>query len=340
MDKLKYFNSSIFESRDGIKLALLKYLEDINRTDMFRISRSHASLSDDDKEWVDKVRQKLGVPALEDSVRVGVKINQSVLTEMVKLVDFVVLAGPNRDVVNPSRIRAIPLMFARHWSNDSIERDQVYPALISALSECTGEVLVPGSGAGRLLYEIAKSGHEVVGVEHDPLALLVFASVLAGKSVEVVPNVLETCNRVHACDNEGRLICPEIEIDHSILGKISLYGNDFWKLKFVNSRFSSVVTCFFIDSVSATLVELVGEISRLLKTGGIWVNCGPLGFHYNGEPMTGRKETFSLEQLRIALTDGGFEIVNESIINTTYIGNHKSMMKTIHICPFFVAKKL
>jgi carnosine N-methyltransferase len=40
-----------------------------------------------------------------------------------------------------------------------------------------------------------------------------------------------------------------------------------------------VVTCFFIDTAH-NIVEYLQTIYKMLKKGGVWVNLGPLLYHY------------------------------------------------------------
>ncbi len=42
----------------------------------------------------------------------------------------------------------------------------------------------------------------------------------------------------------------------------------------------SVVTCFFIDTAH-NICEYLECINKILKKGGIWVNLGPLLWHYS-----------------------------------------------------------
>lgn len=44
-----------------------------------------------------------------------------------------------------------------------------------------------------------------------------------------------------------------------------------------------VVTCFFMDTAH-NIIEYIECISNILKKGGIWVNIGPLLYHYSEQP--------------------------------------------------------
>ena len=57
----------------------------------------------------------------------------------------------------------------------------------------------------------------------------------------------------------------------------------------------SVVTCFFIDTAHNVL-DYLACINKILKVGGIWVNLGPLLWHYSEQPHEMQIE-LSLEEL-------------------------------------------
>ncbi|KAK2351326.1 S-adenosyl-L-methionine-dependent methyltransferase superfamily protein [Trifolium repens] len=67
----------------------------------------------------------------------------------------------------------------------------------------------------------------------------------------------------------------------------------------------AVVTCFFIDTAHNS-VEYIEIISQILKDGGVWINLGPLFYHF---------------------AHYGFEFEKERTIETPYTTNPKSMMQ-------------
>lgn len=46
-----------------------------------------------------------------------------------------------------------------------------------------------------------------------------------------------------------------------------------------NEEWDCVITLFFIDTAHNVL-EYIDVIKRILKKGGIWINLGPLLYHY------------------------------------------------------------
>lgn len=49
------------------------------------------------------------------------------------------------------------------------------------------------------------------------------------------------------------------------------------------ASWDSVVTCFFIDTANNVL-QYVDLIAKILRKGGIWINYGPLLYHYHDQP--------------------------------------------------------
>ena len=44
-----------------------------------------------------------------------------------------------------------------------------------------------------------------------------------------------------------------------------------------------LVTCFFIDTAH-NLMDYLQTLNRIMKIGGLWVNIGPLHWHYSEQP--------------------------------------------------------
>lgn len=44
----------------------------------------------------------------------------------------------------------------------------------------------------------------------------------------------------------------------------------------------AVITCFFIDT-APVVIEYIEVIERILKPGGVWINMGPLLYHWSKE---------------------------------------------------------
>ena len=45
------------------------------------------------------------------------------------------------------------------------------------------------------------------------------------------------------------------------------------------SQFSAVVTCFFLDT-ARNVARYLDVLCHMLRPDGVWINCGPLLYHY------------------------------------------------------------
>ena len=57
------------------------------------------------------------------------------------------------------------------------------------------------------------------------------------------------------------------------------YGAEVYGAPEHAGQWDAVATCFFIDTAH-NVVEYLEIISRMLRPGGVWVNFGPLLFHW------------------------------------------------------------
>ena len=76
----------------------------------------------------------------------------------------------------------------------------------------------------------------------------------------------------------------------------------------------AVVTCFFIDT-APVVFDYIDAIKRLLKPGGVWINLGPLLYHWvsqgdedEGDARYGQSVELSWEELRHVIGQQGFAL--------------------------------
>ncbi|KAK8639328.1 hypothetical protein V6N13_137715 [Hibiscus sabdariffa] len=205
----------------------------------------------------------------------------------------------NVPLVDVDKVRCIIRNIVRDWAEEGKkERDQCYKPILEELDalfpnrskDSPPACLVPGAGLGRLALEISCL---------DSSAQLPLAFVVAGS----------------AGINEGFSMCGgdfvEVYNDSSQIG--------FW---------DAVVTCFFIDTAH-NIIEYIEIISRILKEGGVWINFGPLLYHF--ADMYGQEDEMSielsLEDVKKIAFHYGFELEKEQIVETTYTANPRSMMQ-------------
>ena len=160
-----------------------------------------------------------------------------------------------------------------------------------------GNVLVLGSGAGRLAYDIHTKFNctSTVAMDFNPLLMLVAKAVTSGKNLSLYEFPIAPL----ALDDDAvlrKLTAPEIadENFHLVLG-------DALRPPFPDASFDTVVTPWLIDIISEDLPEFSARINNLLKENGRWVNFGSLAFA-NPE----RARCYSPEETKAIVAENGF----------------------------------
>ena len=104
------------------------------------------------------------------------------------------------------------------------------------------------------------------------------------------------------------------------------------------NEWDCVVTCFFIDCAN-NVVEFIEIIHKILKKGGIWINLGPLLYHFCDTSHELSIEP-SYEDIHDIIEKTGFEFVKEDKnVKTSYSQNPASMAHLYYSSVFFVARK-
>lgn len=105
-----------------------------------------------------------------------------------------------------------------------------------------------------------------------------------------------------------------------------------------HNEWDCVATCFFIDC-SNNVVDFIEIIYKLLKPDGIWINLGPLLYHFCDMPNELSIEP-SYQDIRSIIESVGFEFLKEDTnVKTKYSQNELSMAKLEYSSVFFVVKK-
>ena len=94
---------------------------------------------------------------------------------------------------------------------------------------------------------------------------------------------------------------------------------------------------FFIDTAN-NIIEYIETIHNILKIGGLWINFGPLLYHYTDNENEVSIE-LSWNEVKKIIIGFGFEFEKEDEVQTTYSANKDSMTQRIYKCIFFTAVK-
>jgi carnosine N-methyltransferase len=103
-------------------------------------------------------------------------------------------------------------------------------------------------------------------------------------------------------------------------------------------RWDAIATCFFIDCANNVL-EYLEIIHKILKPGGLWINMGPLLYHFSDLENENSIEP-SYECLRKIIEKIGFKFLKEQVnVQAKYSQNALSMQQLEYNCVYFVCKK-
>ena len=160
------------------------------------------------------------------------------------------------------------------------------------------------------------------------------------KEFEIFPYVHVQSNHLMRKDQQRCIQIPDINPSNlPENSKFSMVAGDFLEIySNQKSEWNCIITCFFIDT-ARNIFDYIETIWNALDENGIWINFGPLLYHWAEIPGEYSIE-LSYDELREVIKSKGFEIIEESIKQSTYASNKKSMIQAIYRNVFFVAKKI
>lgn len=121
--------------------------------------------------------------------------------------------------------------------------------------------------------------------------------------------------------------------------KFSMTAGDFLEVYSNADEWDCVATCFFIDC-AANVIQFIELIHHILKPGGVWINLGPLLYHYSDIKNEKSIEP-SFEVLCEVIKSVGFVMEKSEIgLKTRYCQNPKSMLQYEYDSIFFVCRKV
>jgi carnosine N-methyltransferase len=283
----------------------------------------------------------------------------------------------------------------RDWSVEGLpERHAAFAPILAALAHhftvpasqrCQKRVLIPGAGLGRLVFDVCAAGYTVEGNEISYHQLLASNYILncigqAGKhklypwalnfsnhvtrSAQLQSVTIPDINPVTTLEQAQAEIASEIHYSH----RMSMTSGDFcvvYRQPEHHEVFDAVATCFFIDT-APNLINYIETIKTCLKPGGIWINLGPLLWHFESAPTPGERErqrgktasrghghhghngigepgSFELsnDEVLALVQQYGFVMLEQKQASPTgYVADPASMLLNVYRPVFWVAKKL
>lgn len=274
----------------------------------------------------------------------------------------------------------------RDWSHEgAAERKACYGPVIQDVvnafwhspSKHDVKILVPGAGLGRLVFELCRMGYTVEGNEISYHQLIasnwVLNHAVKGRRFDLYPFALDFSNVVSREHQLKKVKVPDVHPGSALedvfghttanaVDRMSMTAADFVVLygdEEHQDMFNAVVTVYFIDT-APNLIRYIETVRNCLQDGGLWINLGPLLWHFAdrapseenhskraGGPRekTGIEEpgAFELtdEEVLILVEKMGFDIEKREIRHggVGYIQNPESMLQNVYRTSHWIAKK-
>lgn len=263
------------------------------------------------------------------------------------------------------KLRSTLKQFVRDWSSEGkIERDACYVPILEALdAHFSGvpqeersnlQVLVPGTGLARLPYEVIQRGYSCQGNEFSHFMLLSSYYIL-NRTTQIGEHTIYPY--IHSFSNmrSSETVLKGFKVPDVLPSELptgpafSLVAGDFEEIygklaedderEPQQGQWDAVLTCFFIDTAK-NIVNYLKIIYELLTPGGVWINLGPLLWHFenSGNPRDTSIE-LTLDEVKELAKSIGFDIHNERSIDATYVDIGDSMLSHVYHASFWTATK-
>jgi SAM-dependent methyltransferase len=226
-------------------------------------------------------------------------------------------------------LEALVPFLLRDWTNTSelIEiKNRISLALRRAFADLSGKSAVfPGCGAGGLLALLAPEFGRVVGCDLTLPALKAARDLLDGKNLDLaLPRAISEAGLATLRRNDSGPATPFVQV----------VAMDAFDAAFADASVDCVVTAFLLDLIPEPR-RLAGEIHRILRDDGVWINYGPSG------PL---KALWRFDRAEGAafFEATGFSVITAEAFRTTHLdvsGDFPSWSFQNHVCYLTSARK-
>jgi carnosine N-methyltransferase len=278
------------------------------------------------------------------------------------------------------KARSTIRQFYRDWSAEgAVEREACYGPIFQALeaekkkypSRHPMNVLVPGAGLGRLVFDLCLRGFLSEGNEISYHQLLASSYILnsterAGQHT-IYPWIHSFSNH-RSRENQFRSYkVPDIHPERTLaaaqgVGSMQMCAADFLCLygdENHKDAYDAVAAVFFLDT-APNLIRYLEVILSCLKPGGVLINVGPLLWHWenhvqghHGYDGDGDYD----ENTSLGIADpGSFELTDDEVmalvehvgfivekretdLEAPYVQDTKSMLQTVYRASHWIARK-
>ncbi|ODM92474.1 Carnosine N-methyltransferase [Orchesella cincta] len=268
-------------------------------------------------------------------------------------------SAPEPTAFDYDKLQAVLKHIVRDWTVEGQkERDTCYKPLIDEVETLYGnsrvdgysdiKILIPGAGMGRLSHELVRRGYIVQGNEFSLFMLFASNFILnkcSGKAVyKCHPWIHQNTNVLKSEDQTREVSFPDVDpcdLPANSGCRFSMTAGDFleaYATPAQESAWDCVVTCFFIDCAS-NIITYLERIFSCLKDGGIWLNLGPLLYHYSDLAEEDSVEP-PFDFLVDIIQKIGFVIEKQdTAVPTMYAENERSLLSYSYKSIFLVCRK-
>uniref|UniRef100_A0A8B9PZ13 Carnosine N-methyltransferase n=1 Tax=Apteryx owenii TaxID=8824 RepID=A0A8B9PZ13_APTOW len=258
------------------------------------------------------------------------QILQTIVNDCVHMFENKEYGEDGRGKITPAstfdmdKLKSTLKQFVRDWSEEGKpERDSCYQPIISEIVKnfpkerwdfSKVNILVPGAGLGRLAWEIAMLGYACQGNEWSLFMLFSSNFVLNRcseiNSCKLYPWIHQFSNNRRSADQIRPIYFPDVD-PHSLPSgaNFSMTAGDFQEIYSECNTWDCIATCFFIDTAH-NVIDYIDTIWKILKPGGIWINVGPLLYHFENLANELSIE-LSYEDIKNVILQYGFRIEPE-----------------------------
>ena len=241
----------------------------------------------------------------------------------------------------------------RDWTSErKKEREETYGVIINEVlkyftpntdNSTNYKMLIPGSAVNRLGYELCKYGFDIESNEYLFLNGI-FTDFIFNHAKK---NEFSFCPNVDSFSNYfdeetvfRKYYFPDIDLNlkNNLNGKFKVTIGDFIdSYDYKTECYDCIITCYFIDTAQ-NIIRYIDIIYNLLTKGGIWINFGPLSYHWSEDEGSISIE-LPYDKLKEVISNYGFKFINENIKTCSfgYIDNY--MHNDCFKCINFTVKK-
>jgi ubiquinone/menaquinone biosynthesis C-methylase UbiE len=220
----------------------------------------------------------------------------------------------------------------RDWSSAHGENEKHFELVReAAISAPLGKVLVVGSGAGRLAYDVHQhlAPSETICADLNIILTLASNRITDGETLKVVEFTVAPKNIESAPG-----VVRDCRAPSKVRAGFSYVMADAYYLPFESGSIDTVITPWLVDILPHRLEFIVSEINRVLKPDGRWINSGSFNFRF-----ANWRDCLSIEEGLESIKSNGFiqELVRQDRV--PYLQSDLDAHQRSELVTTFVMKK-